>query len=46
MISVDDKDIGCLTLDDFKLWSSRTLKVFLSLRGKPTTGSFDTLGAR
>ena len=35
-MSIDNKDIGCLTLDDFKLWSSRALKVFLSLRGKPT----------
>ena len=44
-MSVNNKDIGYLTLDDFKLWSSRVLKVFLSLRGKPTTGSFDTLAA-
>ena len=41
-----NKDIDCLTLDDFKLWSSRALKGFLSLRGKPATGSFDTLAAR
>ena len=45
-MSVNNKDIGCLTLDDFKLWSSRALKVFLALRGKPTSGSFDTLAAR
>ena len=31
------KDIGTLTLDDLKLWSSRSLKVYLSLRGKPTS---------
>ena len=45
-MAIDNKNIGCLTLDDLKLWSSRALKVFLSLRGKPTTGSFDTLAAR
>ena len=38
--------IGTMTLDDFKLWSSQALKVYLSLRGKPTTGSSDTLAAR
>ena len=43
---IDNKDVGCLPLDDFKLWSYRALKVFLSLRGEPTTGSFDTLAAR
>ena len=45
-MSVDNKVIGCLTLDNFKLWSFRALKVFLLLRGKPTTGSFDTLTVR
>ena len=40
------EDIGTMTLDDFKLWSSRALKVYLSSRGKPTTGSSDTLAAR
>ena len=40
------EDIGTMALDDFKLWSSRALKVYLSLRGKPTTGSSDTLAAR
>ena len=45
-MSIGNKDVGCLALDDFRLWSYRTLKVFLSLRGKPTTGSFDTLAAR
>ena len=38
--------IGTMTLDDFKLWSSQALKVYLSLRGKPTTGFSDTLAAR
>ena len=40
------EDIGTMTLDDFKLWSFRALKVYLSLRGKPTTGSSDTLAGR
>ena len=31
------KDIGTMTLDDSKVWSSRAMKVYLSLRGKPTT---------
>ena len=31
-MSVNNRDIGCLPLDDFKLWSTRALKVFLSLR--------------
>ena len=29
-MSIDNKDIGCLRLDDFKLWSSRALKVFIT----------------
>ena len=45
-MSVNNKDIRYLKLDDFKLWSARTLKVFSSMRGKPTTGSFCTLAAR
>ena len=45
-MSIDDKDFGCLALDYFKLWSSRALQVFLLLRGKPTTGSLDSLAAR
>ena len=40
------EDIGTMTLNDLKLWSSGALKVYLSLRGKPTTGSSDTLAAR
>ena len=40
------EDIGTMALDDFKLWSSRALKVYLTLRGKPTTGSSGTLAAR
>ena len=44
-MSVNNGDIGCLALDDFKLWSFGTLKVFLLLSVKPTTGSFDTLTA-
>ena len=30
-------------LEDFKLWSVHTLKKFLSLRKKPTEGSFEEL---
>ena len=45
MLTVSE-DIGTMTLHDFKLWSSRVLKVYLSLRGKPTTGSSDTLTAK
>ena len=29
-MSIDNKDIGCLRLDDFKLWSSMALKVFIT----------------
>ena len=40
------EDIGTMALDDFKLWSSRALQVYLTLRGKPTTGSSGALAAR
>ena len=45
-MSILGEDIGTMKLDDLKLWNSRALKVYLTLRGKPTTGSSDTLAAR
>ena len=39
------EDIGTMRLDVFKLWNSPALKVYLSLREKPTTGSSDTVAA-
>ena len=44
-MSTPGEDIGTMTLNDFKLWSS-AMKVHLSLRGKPTTRSSETLAAR
>ena len=38
--------LGCLTIQDFKLWSSTALKTFLSLRKKSVSGSTETLIAR
>ena len=35
-----------LTIEDFKLWSTKALKTFLAIRKKPVSGSFDTLVAR
>ena len=35
-----------MTLDEFKLWSTNALKVFLRLRNKKINGSFDELAAR
>ena len=35
-----------LTIDELKLWSQHALKVFLNVRGKDTTGSFEELVAR
>ena len=37
---------GTLTLDDFKLWSSMSLKSFLSLRNRSVNGSIEVLAAR
>ena len=45
-IRASSEDIGSLSLQDFKLWSSVALKSFLSLRKKAVNGSFDTLAAR
>ena len=34
------------SLSDFKLWNHTTLPKFLSVRGKPVTGTDDELAAR
>ena len=41
-----DHDHENMTLDEFKLWSTNALKVFLRLRNKKVNGSFDELAAR
>ena len=40
------EELGVLTLDVFKLWSSTALKSFLSVRNKSVVGSIDVLTAR
>ena len=45
-MSTLSEDIGTMTLDNLKLWSSRRLKFYLYLRGNPTTGSSDILAAK
>jgi len=35
-----------ISIEEFRLYSTQSLKVFLSIRKKSTTGSFDTLVAR
>ena len=35
-----------LSIDDFKLWSTNALKVYLRVRNKKNNGSFDELVAR
>ena len=35
-----------LTLEDFRLWSTNALKVFLRVRKKKNNGSFEELVAR
>ena len=39
----EEHSIISLGLEDFKLWSVHALKKFLSLRKKPTEGSFEEL---
>lgn len=39
-------ELGELSLEDFKLWSSKALKAFLSLRNKSVAGSIEVLTAR
>ena len=40
------RDLGDLTLEVFKTWSTNALKVFLSLRKKPNDGTFEELAGR
>ena len=42
----EEHGIISLDLEDFKLWSVHALKKFLSLRKKPTEGSFEELVSR
>ena len=34
-----------LSIDDFKLWSTNALEVYVRVRNKKNNGSFDELGA-
>ena len=40
------QDIGVLSLEDFKMWSTMALKTFLSLQRKSVVGSIEVLAAR
>ena len=42
----DKVEIGALSLQDIKLWSTNAVKVFLRVRHKSTEGDFDELAAR
>ena len=35
-----------LSIDDFKLWSTNALKIYLKVRNKKNNGSFEELVAR
>ena len=39
-------DLGTMTLQDFKTWSTNALKTYLSLRNKQNEGSFEELASR
>ena len=39
-------NVDIMSLDDFRLWSTNSLKTYLMLRKKKNTGSFDELVAR
>ena len=43
---MSDLELEKLTIEDFKLYSTNALKIFLTVRKKPITGSFETLVAR
>mgnify|MGYP001211781919 CR=1 FL=1 len=43
---VDTADSNGLSLNDFRLWSTNSLKTFLRLRKKRNNGSFEELVAR
>ena len=45
-MSHHNEDIGTMALEDFNLWSTRAFRLYLSVRGKSTAGSTDTLPAR
>ena len=44
--STDEMLLSNASLSDFKLWSHTALSKFLSVRGKPVTGTDDELAAR
>ena len=49
MASAFPQDVTVLetmTLDSFRMWVPSALKVFLSVRGKPTMGTADELAAK
>ena len=48
MAAVSHSDVHCdkLSIEDFKLWSTNVLKVYLRVRNKKNSGTFDELVAR
>ena len=44
--TMENLELESRTLEDFRLYSSLVFKMFLSIRKKPTNGSFETLVAR
>ena len=44
--NMEREERGDMTVEKFKLWSSKALKSFLTVRKKSTKGSFDELVAK